>query len=81
MNEGRPLNVFMSEDLIEVWAKLLGFECIEIVGTEGKKSLAILFEELGQSIACLQKEDLIQRDRKRKMEISLQKSHRSFIVK
>ena len=74
MNKGRPLNVFMSEVLIEVWAKLLGFECIEIVGPEGKKSLGYPFEEFGQSIACLQKADLIQRDEKRKMEISLPES-------
>ena len=74
MNEGRPLNVFMSEVIIEVWAKLLGFKCIKIAGPEEKKSLGYPFVEFGQSIACLQKADHIQRDEKRKMEISLPES-------
>ena len=43
MANGNPLNVYMNEDLIQVWAKLLGFEIISILGPQEKKSLGYPF--------------------------------------
>ena len=37
MAKGNPLNVYMNGDLIQVWAKLLGFEHISILGPPRKE--------------------------------------------
>jgi len=54
MNKGHPLNVFMNEDLIRAWAKLLGFKVIEIVGFKEKNGFGFPFSDFGQSVACLE---------------------------
>ena len=59
MNKGHPLNTFMNEDLIRAWAKLIGFDCVDIIGPDQKNDLGYPFTHFGQSIACLQKNDPI----------------------
>ena len=59
MNKDHPLNTFMNEDLIRAWAKLIGFDCVDIIGPDQKNDLGYPFTHFGQSIACLQKNDPI----------------------
>jgi predicted O-linked N-acetylglucosamine transferase (SPINDLY family)/GT2 family glycosyltransferase/ubiquinone/menaquinone biosynthesis C-methylase UbiE len=76
MDGGHPMNVFMNKDLIQVWAKLLGFECLEVLGAEEKKSLGHPYADFGQSIACLKKVNQCLSENKGAVETKLGKFHK-----